>query len=65
MTIFLTIIGGIVLTVGMALLMALPTMWLWNYLMPVIFGLIKIHFWQAFWMNVLTGILFKSTSSSK
>jgi hypothetical protein len=60
------ILGVIGLVVVVAVLMALPTMWLWNWLMPTIFGLIKIGFWQALGLNLLAGILFqKSSSSSK
>jgi len=54
------------LLVVLAVIMALPTMWLWNWLMPPIFGLIKIGFWQALGLNLLSGILIKgSTTSSK
>ena len=55
----LTLIGvlGIV-----ALLLGLPLMWLWNWLMPNIFGLIEITFWQAVGLNFLAGILFNKTS---
>lgn len=60
------ILGVTGLVVVVAVLMALPTMWLWNWLMPTIFGLIKIGFWQALGLNLLAGILFqKSSSSSK
>ena len=60
------ILGVIGLVVVVGVLMALPTMWLWNWLMPVIFGLIKIGFWQALGLNLLAIILFqKSSSSSK
>lgn len=31
----------------------------WNYLMPVIFGLPQITFWQAIVMNILSILLFK------
>jgi len=48
----------------MAILFSLPTMLLWNWLMPVIFGLIKINIWQALGLNLLCGILFRSNSSS-
>jgi hypothetical protein len=66
MEILVKILGVIGLVVVVAVLMALPTMWLWNWLMPVIFGLIKIGFWQALGLNLLAGILFqKSSSSSK
>lgn len=56
----------IVLTVvAIAFLLAFPLMWLWNWLMPTIFGLIKIGFWQALGLAVLSSILFKSNTSSK
>lgn len=61
------IIGVIFVTIiilgAIALVMAFPTMWLWNWLMPVIFGLCKITFWQALGLNLLTGILFRSYNS--
>lgn len=47
-----------------ALLLALPTMWLWNYLMPAIFQLTEISFWQALAINFLSGILFGANNSS-
>lgn len=46
-------------------ILGLPTMLLWNWLMPAIFGLKAITFWQAVGLNFLTGILFKSGGSSK
>jgi hypothetical protein len=62
------IVGVVVLVAGlivvMALVFALPTMWLWNWLMPEIFGLKVITFWQALGLNMLSGILFKSSSKS-
>lgn len=45
-----------------AFLMALPLMWLWNWLMPDLFGLAEIGFWQALGINLLSSILFKSAS---
>lgn len=42
---------------------ALPTMWLWNWLMPEIFNLIEITFWQALGLVVLSSILFKSSNT--
>lgn len=50
--------------VGIALLFAFPTMWLWNWLIPTIFGLTEITFWQALGINILSGLLFKSTNVS-
>ena len=51
------IAGGII-----ALLVAWPLMLLWNWLLPVIFGVKIITFWQAFGIVFLTNILFKSYS---
>jgi len=53
-------LGGIVLAGAMALLLGLIVLWLWNWLMPVIFGLPVISFWQAWGLVVLSHILFKS-----
>ena len=64
MEILVKIFGVVVLIAGLALLMALPTMWLWNWLMPDIFGLVEIGFWQALGLNFLAGIFFKPASSS-
>jgi hypothetical protein len=57
---FLTILGVIALLVILCLIMALPTMWLWNWLMPALFGIVKVNFWQALGINILSSILFKS-----
>lgn len=46
------------------LIFAAPLMWLWNALMPTIFGLTKISFWQAFGLEILAGILFGSRGAS-
>ncbi|MFA5471927.1 MAG: hypothetical protein WC219_07790 [Acholeplasmataceae bacterium] len=42
---------------------AIPTYYLWNWLMPEIFAIKVITFWQAWGINFLAGVLFKSTSS--
>jgi len=56
-------IGAIFIVIGAAILMAFPTMWLWNgCLIPAVDGFHEIGFWQALGLNVLFSILFKSTS---
>jgi len=50
----------IALIVWVSFLLALPTMLLWNWLMPGIFGLVEIGYWQAMGLNLLSSILFKS-----
>ena len=51
----------ILLLVIIAFLTGVPTMLLWNYLMPYLFGLHKINFWQAICMNLLCSSLFSSS----
>jgi len=48
---------------GAALLFAIPVMLLWDWLMPVIFGLKPITLLQAWGLNVLTAFLFKNVST--
>jgi hypothetical protein len=43
----------------MLFVLGLPLMLLWNWLMPTIFGLPEITFWQSVGLNMLSGILFK------
>ena len=45
------------------LLFTFPTLWLWNWLMPVIFKLPEITIWQAFGITLLSRILFSSPNS--
>jgi hypothetical protein len=52
-------IGFAILGLGMLALCTWVVMLLWNWLMPVIFGLKTLTFWQAGGLLVLTSILFK------
>ena len=66
-TIILGLIGtivGLVFVAGFALLMGLPVMWLWDAVIPDLFGLKTITFWQAIGLLLLTGILVRSGSAS-
>lgn len=59
---FLIIIGLLLLS---SILLAFPTMFLWNWLITDIFGLMKIDLYQAMGINFLTNILFKSNVTIK
>ena len=56
------VIGILMLAV---ILFGAPLMVLWNWLMPTIFGLPEIGFWQACGLQLLATILFKSVISNK
>ena len=59
------LIGVIGFVILLSIIFAFPTMWLWNWLMPAIFGLCKINVWQAFGLTFLCGILFRGTSNKE
>ena len=59
---FLIVIGLLFLS---AVILAFPTMFLWNWLMPDIFGVMKIDLYQAMGINFLSNILFKSNVTIK
>jgi hypothetical protein len=58
----LTVIGALLLIV---ILLGLPLQILWNWLMPSIFGLKYITFWEAVGLNTISSILFKSNINIK
>ncbi len=48
----------LVLVLVAATVFSFAVMWLWNHLMPAIFGLHSVSFWQALGLLVLCKILF-------
>ena len=62
-------IHNILYLVGLLMLVIIliggPLMILWNWLMPIIFGLPEIGFWQACGLQLLATILFKTTKINK
>jgi len=57
----LIVLGMIAAGAGLAFLFGLVVMLLWNWLMPEIFGLSRISYWQAWGLVLLSHILFKSS----
>lgn len=57
-------IHDILMLIGILILACMlfggPLMILWNLLMPVIFGLSHITFWQACGLQLMAALLFKS-----
>jgi hypothetical protein len=51
---------GVLMAVVFALVFGLAVKWLWNWLMPALFGLGAITYWQAFGIVILTKLLFGS-----
>ena len=42
-----------------------PVMLLWNWLIPELFGLSEVNFWQAIGLNILCTILFRPSINIK
>jgi len=54
----LMIIGFVILGIALCILMGFVMMWLWNWLMPMIFGLTELTYWQAVGVFVLAKLIF-------
>ena len=63
---FGVITGGCLMTIaiiiGLSFIMAVPVWLLWNWLIPMIFGLTKLTLVQAWGISLLSNCLFKSVS---
>ena len=57
-----TLLGMIAITM---VLLGYPLMLLWNWLIPTIFNLPEITFWQAIGLNILSTILLRSSHTIK
>lgn len=55
---------GILGMAGIGVLFGFVIMWLWNWLMPMLFGLREITYWQAIGIFLLAKILFGSIGRS-
>jgi hypothetical protein len=65
------LLGGIgvgVVALGIIVLLALLTGWItmlcWNYTLPYLFGVKEITYLQGFALNILSGMLLKSTQTN-
>ena len=62
MKVFLGVLIGIGI-IGLIFLFGWVVMLLWNWLMPAIFGLKQLTYWQAWGLLILSSILFKDFPS--
>ena len=59
----LIVIAGVAVVAGFFVLAGFLVVWLWNWLMPVLFRLPVITFWQAWGLLILATILFNRPHS--
>ena len=66
---FLIVLGAVLIFfvtfLSVSALCALVTMWAWNILVPAIFHLGAINFWQAWAVNILAGLFMRVVGTSK
>ena len=59
------VVAGLAVAALVFLFVGLLVMWLWNWLMPVIFGLPTIGYWQAWGLLLLAHILLGGGDGSR
>lgn len=59
------IIGRLLAHILLFFMMSFIVMSLWNWLMPSIFGVVKINFFQAMGIKILSAVLFKKLNSGE
>lgn len=57
-------LGVFVFALIFALILTYPMMLLWNWLMPYIFGLPTLTFWQMFGLSILLNCLIPHSSTN-
>ena len=65
MQILSVFIASILVLVAISAILALPVMFLWNLVIPQIFGLPEVTWMQAWALSLLCGLLFKSNVTTK
>ena len=56
------LLGAIGIAILSLLILTYPVMWIWNAVMPDVFGLPHISFWQALGLGILANIFFKNNT---
>lgn len=54
--------GALIVIITFSLLIAFPIKWLWNGVMPDMFGLPEITFWKAYGMYLLFHLLLRGVT---
>jgi hypothetical protein len=57
------VVGILFIGLSSLIVMGAPLMYLWNWIVPSIFGLRYITFWEAIGLNMIAHIIFGQTLS--
>ena len=61
----LIIVSALAMYACVSIVLSIPVLLLWNWLIPTIFGITKITLGQAWGISLLCGLLFGQDSSEK
>lgn len=61
----LIIVSALAMYAFVSVVLSIPVLLLWNWLVPTIFGITKITLGQAWGISLLCGLLFGQDSSEK
>lgn len=59
------LLGVFLVAIGFIAIFTYPTMWIWNALVPNLFGLPELTFWQTFGLMVLIRLLIPTSTKIK
>lgn len=59
------VLAAIIIGIILSIILTVPVYFLWNWLMPEIFGLPIITFWKAWGLNLLSWFLIQSHTYTK
>ena len=51
---------SIIASIAIIILLCFPVMWVWNWVMPIVFGLPEVTVWQTLALLFLSRCFFKS-----
>lgn len=64
MKLIIEFIKSAIIFILYCLIIGFPLMWLWNAILPELFGFKLISFWQALGLSALSKMLFGNNKSS-
>lgn len=64
LTAFVTVITGLVIGLIFAMIFAIFATWLWNWIMPVMFGLPVISYLQMLGLMILARLIFPTGTTN-
>jgi hypothetical protein len=62
---FALVVSWLLMVIGLGVILVLPIMWLWNWLVPTLFNGPEITFWQTVGLYFLANLLIRTNITVK